>query len=180
MTLPQGLKGKLFKQLRRAPGGTRFLQRGGADLIGQSLPGAILTTGLTTLATGNPFAGLLVGGTDLVASSALARGLASNRLRQGLTGIAGGKDINLAGRFVRSVDPKTGALLPKHYQASMPQNLAMLTGSVGATLAIEPHFYPQNAIQGQQLAQMKYVNNLDPNTAAGTMYQTQGIPMRFA
>jgi len=180
MTLPQGLKGKLFKQLRRAPGGTGFLQKGGADLIGQSLPGAILTTGLTTLATGNPFAGLLVGGTDLIASSALARGLASNRLRQGLTGIAGGKDINLAGRFVRSVDPKTGALLPKHYQASMPQNLAMLTGSVGATLGIEPHFYPQNAVQGQQLAQMKYVNNLDPNTAAGTMYQTQGIPMRFA
>ena len=175
-----GIPHTLLRFAGGLPGGKSFLGQGGRHLIGQSLPGAILTTGLTTLSTGNPFAGLLVGGTDLVASSALARGLASNRLRQGLTGIAGGKDINLAGRFVRSVDPKTGALLPKHYQASMPQNLAMLTGSVGATLGIEPHFYPQNAVQGQQLAQMKYVNNLDPNTAAGTMYQTQGIPMRFA
>ena len=52
MALAQGLKGRLFKQIRKAPGGTGFLQKGGADLIGQSLPGAILTTGLTTLATG--------------------------------------------------------------------------------------------------------------------------------
>ena len=175
-----GIPHTLLRFAGGLPGGKSFLAQGGRHLIGQSLPGAILTTGLTTLATGNPFAGLLVGGTDLVASSALARGLASNRLRQGLTGLRGGKDVNLGGKFVRYVDPKTKALLPRSYQASMPQNLAMLTGSVGATLGIEPHFYPQNAIQGQQLAQMKYVNNLDPNTAAGTMYQTQGIPMRFA
>ena len=64
MALAQGLKGRLFKQIRKAPGGTGFFQKGGADLIGQSLPGAILTTGLTTLATANPLAGALVGGTD--------------------------------------------------------------------------------------------------------------------
>tara|TARA_R100001443_G_scaffold114248_1_gene130018 strand:+ start:3690 stop:4232 length:543 start_codon:yes stop_codon:yes gene_type:complete len=178
MTLPQGLKGKLFKQIRRVPGGTGFLQKGGAGLIGQSLPGGIITGALTTLATGNPLAGALVGGTDVISSSLLARGLASDRLRQGLTGIAGGKDINLAGRFVKAVDPKTGQLLPKFYQASMPQNLAMLTGSVGATLGIEPLFYPQNSVQQQQLAQMKYMNNLSPHTSDGTMYQLQGIPMR--
>ena len=25
-----------------------------------------------------------------------------------------------------------------------------------------------------------HINDLNPNTAAGTLYQTQGIPMRFA
>ena len=87
-----------------------------------------------------------------------ARGLGSNRLRQGLTGFAGGKDINLGGKFVQIVDPKTKQLLNPTYQASMPQNLAMLGGSIGATLAIEPHFYrgQQQTPPNQQMSQMRY------------------------
>ena len=69
----------LFHQIGRVPGGTRFLAGGGKDLIRQSVPGSVITAGLTTLATGNPIAGLLVGGTDLALSAGLARGLATNR-----------------------------------------------------------------------------------------------------
>ena len=37
----------------------------------------------------------------------------------------------------------------------------------------------QAVTQQQQLAQMKYLNNMNmPDTAAGTLYQTQGIPDR--
>ena len=69
---------------------------------------------------------------------------------------------------------------PLVYHASGPQNFAMLAGSVGSTLAIEPRFYPrgQQAVQGQQLAQMKYMNNVDPITSNDTLYQLQGVPMR--
>lgn len=158
MSLATGLAGNLFKNLMKVPGGKKFLKGGGSHLISQSLPGSFITAGLTTLSTGNPFAGALVGGADLIASSALARGLASNRLRQGLTGFAGGKDINLGGKFVQIVDPKTKQLLNPTYQASMPQNLAMLGGSIGATLAIEPHFYrgQQQTPPNQQMTQMRY------------------------
>jgi hypothetical protein len=70
-------------------------------------------------------------------------------------------------------------MLPRYYQPSAAQNLAMMTGSVGATLGVEPMFYPEQ-VQQQQLAQMKYMNGVDPNTSPGTMYQLQGIPYRYA
>ena len=173
----------LYKGVGAIPFGNRFLERGGKELLGQSIPGALITTGLTTLATGNPIAGLAVGGADLFSSSLLARGLANQGLNQAL---ANRGLPTTAGRFHRSVDlNKTRSMRdvvkqPLVYHASGPQNFAMLAGSVGSTFAIEPRFYPrgQQAVQGQQLAQMKYVNNLDPTTADGTMYQTQGIPIR--
>ena len=177
------LAGRLMTTLGKVPGGARFLTHGGSNIIGQSLPGSIITTGLTTLATGNPFAGLAVGATDLAASSLLARGLAS----QGLNQFLAKRNLPLTeGKFHRSVDlnkvrtMRQVAKQPRVYHASGPQNLAMMAGSVGATLAIEPQFYPQQATQAQQLAQLKNVNDLSPTTAHGTMYQTQGIPMRFA
>tara|TARA_B100001250_G_scaffold414448_1_gene452908 strand:+ start:1267 stop:1818 length:552 start_codon:yes stop_codon:yes gene_type:complete len=175
----------LYGLMNKVPYGSRFLEAGGANLIGQSIPGAAITTGLTTLATGNPIAGLAVGTGDLLSSSLLARGVGSRALDKFLV------KHNLPrvkGRMKREVDfndPKIRSLkdaynIPKYYQASGPQNFAMMAGSVGSTLAIEPLFYPQNAVQHQQLAQMKYANQLSPNTAAGTMYQMQGIPMRSA
>ena len=67
----------------------------------------------------------------------------------------------------------------------MPQTIAQLAGSVGAVVALEPQFMPQAynesqaVTQQQQLAQMKYLNNMNmPNTADGTLYQIQGIPQR--
>jgi len=50
---------------------------------------------------------------------------------------------------------------------------------------LEPQFMPQAynesqaVTQQQQLAQMKYLNNMNmPDTADGTLYQIQGIPQR--
>ena len=174
------LAGKLVGAV---PFGQRFLQRGGKELLGQSIPGALITAGISTLTTGNPLAGLAVGGTDLLTSSLLARGLASQGLN---TALAKRGLPTTAGRFHRSVDINNVRSMrdvvkqPLVYHASGPQNFAMLAGSVGSTLAVEPRFYPrgQQGIQGQQLAQMKYMNDLDPTTAHGTMYQMQGIPMR--
>ena len=67
----------------------------------------------------------------------------------------------------------------------MPQTIAQLAGSVGAVVALEPQFMPQAynesqaVTQQQQLAQMKYLNNMNmPNTADGTLYQIQGIPRK--
>tara|TARA_R100000742_G_C4217278_1_gene42028 strand:+ start:59 stop:607 length:549 start_codon:yes stop_codon:yes gene_type:complete len=171
----------LFHQIGRVPGGTRFLAGGGKDLIRQSVPGSVITAGLTTLATGNPIAGLLVGGTDLALSAGLARGLATNRATNVARKITGDDKTTLGGKFVNIRDAATKKRYGEDlYHASIPQNIAMLGGSVAATVAIEPHFYPkgQNTVQGQQLTQMKYVNNLNPTTAHGTMYQTQGIPIR--
>ena len=173
----------LYKTVGAIPFGQRFLQRGGKELLGQSVPGALITSGLSTLATGNPLAGLAVGATDLFSSSLLARGLAN----QGLNTALAKRGLPLTeGKFHRSINlnnvrtMRDVANQPLVYHASGPQNLAMLAGSVGSSLAVEPHFYPrgQQSIQGQQLSQMKYMNDLDPTTAHGTMYQTQGIPMR--
>ena len=41
-------------RLAALPGGKEFLRHGGRHLAGQSLIGAGITSGLTTLATGNP------------------------------------------------------------------------------------------------------------------------------
>ena len=180
-------KSPIYKELlgfgRAMPGGQTFLRDGGRHIIGHTLPGAILTTGLTTLSTGNPLAGLAVGGTDILLSSLGGRALGSKRLNTGLSGFLGReKDnpINLGGTFQAGrVNQKTKQIIPRYYQPSAAQNLAMMTGSVGATIGVEPMFYPEQ-VQQQQLAQMKYMNDVDPNTSPGTMYQLQGIPYRYA
>ena len=150
----------VYKGVSKLPLGQRFLERGGKELIGQSLPGALITTGISTMVTGNPFAGALVGGADLVSSSVLARGLAST----GLNNFLARKGLpQTAGRFHRSVDLSKARTMrdvakqPLVYHSSMPQNMAMLVGSVGSTLALEPMFYPQRTAQTQQLAELRYM-----------------------
>ena len=180
--------------------------RGGDEIARQSLLGAGITTLLSTLSTGNPLAGLAVGGTDLLLSSAIGRAMAGKMvptgkgIRSGIPGLYGSYETKylapgaggVTQRFKEQVaagkspwklvtqGPRAGSYMKRQYNPSLPQIGGTLAGSIGATLAVEPMFYPQQATQAQQLAQMKYINNLDPNTAGGTMYQTQGIPMRFA
>ena len=150
----------VYKGVSKLPLGQRFLQRGGKELIGQSIPGALITTGISTMVTGNPFAGALVGGADLVSSSVLARGLANT----GLNNFLAKRGLpQTAGRFHRSVDLSKARTMrdvakqPLLYHSSMPQNMAMLVGSVGSTIALDPMFYPQRTAQTQQLAELRYM-----------------------
>ena len=180
----------------KALAGTRLgkaaLADGGKELLKSSIPGAVITTGLSTLTTGNPFAGLLIGATDLGASFGLSRALAgrtgkvlgmpksgqySYRVKDGLKTAKGTprKYVNLADK----------SMVDRVYEQSIPQTIAQLAGSVGAVVALEPQFMPQAynesqaVTQQQQLAQMKYLNNMNmPDTADGTLYQIQGIPQR--
>ena len=190
--LGQGLR-TFGKELAGTSLGKAALADGGKELLKSSVPGALITTGLSTLTTGNPLAGLLIGATDLGASFGLSRALAgktgtvfgmpvsgqySYRVKDGLKTSKGTprKQVNLADK----------SMVNRVYEQSMPQTVAQLAGSVGAVVALEPRFMPQAynesqaVTQQQQLAQMKYLNNMNmPNTADGTLYQIQGIPQRL-
>ena len=183
---------KLGSRIASTELGKKALADGGKELLKSSIPGAVITTGLSTLTTGNPLAGLLIGATDLGASFGLSRALAgktgkvfgmpvsgqySYRVKDGLKTSKGTprKQVNLADK----------SMVDRVYEQSMPQTIAQLAGSVGAVVALEPRFMPQAynesqaVTQQQQLAQMKYLNNMNtPNTADGTLYQVQGIPQR--
>ena len=186
---------KLGSKIAATQLGKKALADGGKELLKSSIPGAVITTGLSTLTTGNPLAGLLIGATDLGASFGLSRALA------GKTGsVFGMQSLPLSGKYSYRVkdDLKTAKGTPRKqvnladesmvtrvYEQSMPQTVAQLAGSVGAVVALEPQFMPQAynesqaVTQQQQLAQMKYLNNMNmPVTADGTLYQIQGIPQR--
>ena len=191
--LGQGLR-TFGKELAGTSLGKAALADGGKELLKSSVPGAVITAGLSTLTTGNPAAGLLIGATDLGASFGLSRALAgrtgkvlgmpssgqySYRVKDGLKTAKGTprKQVNLT----------DSSMVDRVYEQSMPQTIAQLAGSVGAVVALEPQFMPQAynesqaVTQQQQLAQMKYLNNMNmPDTADGTLYQTQGIPDRKA
>ena len=115
----------------KALAGTRLgkaaLADGGKELLKSSIPGAVITTGLSTLTTGNPFAGLLIGATDLGASFGLSRALAgrtgkvlgmpksgqySYRVKDGLKTAKGTprKYVNLADK----------SMVDRVYEQSMP------------------------------------------------------------
>ena len=189
--LGQGLR-TFGKELAGTSLGKAALADGGKELLKSSVPGAVITAGLSTLTTGNPAAGLLIGATDLGASFGLSRALAgrtgnvlgmplsgkySYRVKEGLKTAKGTprKQVNIADQ----------SMVDRVYEQSMPQTIAQLAGSVGAVVALEPRFMPQAynesqaVTQQQQLAQMKYLNNMNmPDTADGTLYQIQGIPQR--
>ena len=194
--LGQGLR-TFGKELAGTSLGKAALADGGKELLKSSVPGAVITAGLSTLTTGNPAAGLLIGATDLGASFGLSRALA------GRTGnVFGMQSLPLSGKYSyrvkdglktakgtprKQVNLTDSSMVDRVYEQSMPQTIAQLAGSVGAVVALEPRFMPQAynesqaVTQQQQLAQMKYLNNMNmPDTADGTLYQTQGIPDRKA
>ena len=193
--LGQGLR-TFGKELAGTSLGKAALADGGKELLKSSVPGAVITAGLSTLTTGNPAAGLLIGATDLGASFGLSRALA------GRTGnVFGMQSLPLSGKYSyrvkdglktskgtprKQVNLTDKSMVDRVYEQSMPQTIAQLAGSVGAVVTLEPQFMPQAynesqaVTQQQQLAQMKYLNNMNmPNTADGTLYQIQGIPQRL-
>lgn len=183
------LAGKFLNRVTSAPQVQRFLAGGGKELVASSVPGAILTGGLSALSTGNPLAGLVVGAADLVASSALARGLGSQTLAQGLERVGAPKVAkSLAGRY-ETIVPQGGQAITR-YAPSTPQHIAMGVGSIGSTLMLEPLFHSavaqpyatsQTATADQQLVQRDLINRLhvQQQLSPGTLYQMQGLPERF-
>lgn len=177
----------MAESLLKTNTGRKFAKEGGRELVAQALPGAAITSVLGTITTGNPLAGLAIGLSDVALSAGAARALAG-KTKAGLP-------KRFAGRYVQQIDPKTGQKLPQTYQASLPQNIALLAGSVAAPIVLEPMFMPdrytqqeiqqsQEAIrpqltQQQQVSQLAALNNLQyMDNAPGTLYQMQGLPAR--
>jgi hypothetical protein len=177
------IAGRLLDDLAKTKLGGRFLSKGGRELIKSSVPGAAITTALSTLTTGNPLAGAAIGATDLLLSTGAARALARNP--------------KLAGKFLTQIDDAGNKV--RRYEPSMPQNIAMLTGSVVAPAVLEPilsqprynesdlvaalqaEAQNQELTQEQQMAQMAVINRLQQmQTSPGTLFQTQGLPQASA
>jgi len=166
-------------------GAARLAGKGGSELIAASIPGSLLTGGLTTLATGNPLAGVAVGVTDLGLSYGGARavGALSPRLAGKYRGYIPEEALEkYAGRKTIPQD-----VLLKTYEPSVAQQAAMIAGSVAAPLVLEPLFMQaqqdqnmdQMVTQQQQLGQQEVLNQMYmPYTADGTLYQLQGLPQR--
>ena len=173
------IAGRLLDNLAKTKLGGRFLSKGGRELIKSSIPGAAITTALSTLTTGNPLAGATIGATDLLLSTGAARALA--------------RSPKLAGKFLTLIDDAGNKV--RRYEPSMPQSIAMLTGSVVSPAVLEPMLsqprynesdlvaalqaeaQDQELTQEQQMAQMAVINRLQQmQTSPGTLFQTQGLP----
>jgi len=177
------IAGRLLDDLAKTKLGGRFLSKGGRELIKSSVPGAAITTALSTLTTGNPLAGAAVGATDLLLSTGAARALARNP--------------KLAGKFLTQIDDAGNKV--RIYEPSTPQKIAMLAGSIAAPAVLEPvlsqprynesdvvaalqaEAQNQELTQEQQMAQMALINRLQQmQTSPGTLFQTQGLPQASA
>jgi len=178
------IAGQLAGALKNSAPVKRLVADGGGDMLRASVPGGLLTGIYTTLATGNPIAGLTVGAADV-----------------GL-GVGAGKLLkkyapDIAGKYRNYVSDETlqrysgAGRIPKDqlsrvYEPSWQANAVNLAGSVAAPMLIEPLFYPQqqtntnqSVTQQQQLGQQEMLNQMyQAQTADGTLYQTQGLPYR--
>lgn len=183
-----GLAGKLSQALtaiKANPVGQRLLAEGGEEMLKASIPGALITTGLGTITTGNPLAGLAIGAADLGLSFGGARAIAKYAPQ-----IAGKyrsyvSEEDLSKYAKRKTVPKEA--LSQVYEPSVAQSAAMLAGSVAAPVVLEPMFLQmqqqqdtnQLVTQAQQLGQQEMLNQMyQPYTADGTLYQIQGLPRR--
>jgi hypothetical protein len=181
-----GLAGRLsglLQQASQSKAGKKLLDKGGKELLVSSVPGAALTTVLSTITTGNPLAGLAVGATDLGLSFGAARALASTKLAGKYRNYASDEDV---AKYTGVSNIPTSAL-KREYVPSMAQNAAMIGGSAAAAIGLEPLFLQmqqqqatnQMITQQQQLGQQEALNQMyTPYTADGTMYQLQGLPYR--
>ena len=181
-----GLAGRLsglLQQAAQSKVGQKVLDKGGKELLISSVPGAALTTVLSTITTGNPLAGLAVGATDLGLSFGVSRALGSTKLAGKYRNYASDEDV----AKYTDVGNIPASALKREYIPSMAQNAAMIGGSAAAAIGLEPLFLQmqqqqatnQMITQQQQLGQQEVLNQMyTPYTADGTLYQLQGLPYR--
>jgi len=160
----------------------RLAKDGGSEVLSASIPGAIATAGLGALTTGNPLAGLAIGAADLGLSYGGARAISKYAPKYA------GKYRNYATpEQVEAGVPIATQDLKRVYEPSVAQHSAMLAGNIVAPVVLEPMFLQmqqqqntnQLVTQQQQLGQQEMLNDFYyPQTADGTLYQTQGLPPR--
>jgi len=169
----------------------KYLPKAGGltkELLLQSLPGALASGGLTGLMTGDPMAGLAVGGTDLLGSTAIARVLGSRRLNTKLASMGApnlGYKSPLGGRWGK-VELDDGTMGPRRYLTSVPQNIGIMGTTFMTPMMVEPMFNKgnvqlagQQGTTAQQVAQRQNINR-SPMTGPlsdGTMFQLAGTPV---
>ena len=167
-------------------GAAKVADKGGSELLRSSLPGAAITTGLGTLTTGNPLAGVAIGVADLGLSFGGARALGGTQLAGKYRSYASPAQVAKALETGEMISPLD---LKRVYEPSLAQSGAMLAGSIAAPVVLEPAFMQmqqqqlaasQNVTQAQQLGQQEMLNRMymPPDTADGTLYQVQGLPKR--
>jgi hypothetical protein len=178
------LAGQALQRILGSRMGQAMMAPATREAAKSSIPGAVITGGLTALAGGGPVASIATGALDIGLSTAGAR-LAGKVTPQMLSRVTGQRAANvLAGS--------------KPGEMSTLQNIAMGAGSIGATLATapmlagshiagmsqqqlqqvlaEPLVMDQTATAEQQLLQRDLINNLQGEALSpGTMFQMQGI-----
>jgi hypothetical protein len=178
------LAGQALQRILGSRMGQAMMAPATREAVKASVPGTVITTGLTALSGGSLGTSLLTGGLDIGLSTAGAR-LAGKVTPEMLSKLTGKRAANfLAGS--------------KPGEMSMLQNLAMGAGSVGAAVATapmlaadsiaglnqqqlqqlmaEPVAMDQTATAEQQLIQRDLINNLQAQSLSpGTMFQMQGI-----
>jgi hypothetical protein len=178
------LAGQALQRILGSRMGQAMMAPATKEAVKASVPGAVITTGLTGLAGGGLGTSLVTGGLDIGLSTAGAR-LAGKVTPEMLSRVTGKRVGNmLAGS--------------KPGEMSMLQNVAMGTGSIGAALATapmlagaqvanmsqeqlqqvmaEPLVMDQTATAEQQLLQRDLINKLQGEALSpGTMFQMQGI-----
>ena len=152
----------------------------GKQLVRQSIPGAVLNAGATTLFTGNPLLGLASGGLDFVGSAGLSRGMHHLGVKHKMPWLAGdmGKmDVN--------------CVMKPDYRPGITQTIGIYGTSIGAPMFVEGMYMNrqpgatrlagQAGSINQQVGQRQAINHLHgEQLARNTMYQTGGLPYRVA
>ena len=150
----------------------------GKQLVRQSIPGAVLNAGATTLFTGNPLLGLASGGLDFAGSAGLSRGMHSLGVKHNMPWLKG--DMS---------QMNVGGVMKDMYNPSVVQNIGIFGTSFAAPMLVEGmHMNRQpGAMQlagqggsiNQQVGQRQAINHLHgEQLARNTMYQTGGLPYR--
>jgi len=191
-------KPELLQRAARMSGATPAVKRaaqlaseGGSELLVHSLPGAAQNVLLSTLTTGDPVAGLGVGLADLAISYGGSRALAGSKAKLFGSNLSGQyKNYATADQVRTALETGKGinpANLHREYSPSAAQGAFMLGGSLLAPMVLEPMVLKQQQqqaanrliTQSQQLGQQEMLNQMYvPQTADGTLYQTQGLPYR--
>lgn len=178
------LAGQALQRILGSRMGQAMMAPATKEAVKASVPGAVLTTGLTAVAGGGLIPSLATGALDIGLSTAGVR-LAGKLTPEMLSKVMPKKAAN----FIAGAQPG---------QMSVLQQVGQGVGSVGAALATypmyagsqvanlsqqelqqlmaEPVVMDQTATAEQQLIQRDLINNLQAQSLSpGTMFQMQGI-----